>query len=346
MAIAWAAVGFGLVASLSFLAWAVSVERDERRTTADAQASAEPSASARIKQDDREVTGAFIVAADGASQSGWPADDGILDMLDDTAGDCIPADAPRSGAVVRLIARTDARAEHGTRIVAFEYQASGAAPLRFYGFTGHDGHRLFDEAGARSCGVGWQRPLSEMRRTSRFNPKRMHPILHRLMPHQGTDFGAAKGTPVYASYRGVVDWVGPHGAHGNWVSIIHPDGIETGYAHLSRFASGIKRGDHVHAHQIIGYVGSTGRSTGPHLHWSARRNGEWFDAESLLAHGGRGLEGGDRAAFLAVKANLDRRLDAIALPARVPAANGPGGSAPLVPTAPLAAPRVGLEPAQ
>jgi murein DD-endopeptidase MepM/ murein hydrolase activator NlpD len=134
------------------------------------------------------------------------------------------------------------------------------------------------------------------------------------MPHQGTDFGAPKGTPVYAAYRGVVTWAGPHGSHGIWVSIRHPDGIETGYAHLSRVAPGLKHGDVVSIHQVIGYVGSTGRSTGPHLHFSASKDGTFFDAETLLAHAAGVVSAADRPAFLATKAELDRRLDAIPLP--------------------------------
>jgi Peptidase family M23 len=174
--------------------------------------------------------------------------------------------------------------------------------------------------------------------TSRFNPKRMHPILHKLMPHQGTDFGADTGTPVYSAFRGVVSFVGPHGATGNWVGINHPNGVETGYAHLSRFAPGLKVGDKVGTHQLIGYVGSTGRSTGPHLHFSARKNGVFFDAETLQLDGERPVPVVDRQAFLAAKADLDRRLDAIPLPEPPPEQPKPVAASSAAPSAPDALP--------
>jgi murein DD-endopeptidase MepM/ murein hydrolase activator NlpD len=306
--------------SLGMFVWAVSVDGGgQRRAPPDVPATADPSAPVQVEpreQGEQEVAGAFVFGSDGASQSGWPIGDGILDAVDDALGDCLPVEGKRDGSAVRVIA-VKQRAKGPvtySRVVALEYRTPGAGWVRFYGFTGLEGPGIFDETGARSCSVGWQQPLAELRRTSRFNPQRMHPILRRLMPHQGTDFGAPMGTPVYASYRGVVDWVGPHGSHGNWVSINHPDGIETGYAHLSRFAPGLKRGDRVHAHQLVGYVGSTGRSTGPHLHWSARRDGAYFDAETLLSREGRGVPDADRAAFRTAKAGLDRRLDAIPLP--------------------------------
>jgi hypothetical protein len=134
------------------------------------------------------------------------------------------------------------------------------------------------------------------------------------MPHQGTDFGAPMGTPVYSAYRGIVDAVGPAGPSGNLVTITHANGITTGYAHLSKFAAGIKHGDKVGTHQLVGYVGTTGRSTGPHLHFSAKKDGKFFDAETLQLDGERVLPTQDRTAFLALKAELDRRLDAIPLP--------------------------------
>lgn len=328
--IVWTALGFSLAGSLAFLGWAVQRERELRHGAVETPATADPSASVRVVESSepapRDATGAFVLGPDGATQWGWALDGGILDALDDAVGKCLPANEQREGAVVRVVARAE-RSEGNvvryTRIVALEYQAPGALPARFYGFDAGRGGEVFDGRGARSCGVGWQAPLAELRRTSPFNPKRMHPILHRLMPHQGTDYGAALGTPVYASYRGVVDWVGPHGSHGNWVTVVHPDGVETGYAHLSKFARGIKRGDHVHAHQIIGFVGSTGRSTGPHLHWSARKDGAYFDAETLLGKVGPGVPESLRAAFLAAKAELDRRLDGIPPPGPKPATSGP-----------------------
>jgi murein DD-endopeptidase MepM/ murein hydrolase activator NlpD len=255
--------------------------------------------------------GAAVLGAAGA------IDEGTADAIDDAVGSCLPGETDREGATVRFLAEEGAQGS--PRLVALEYRATGAPPVRYYGFPGRDGSGYFDETGLRACSLGWQSPLAHLRRTSRFDPQRMHPILHRRMPHEGTDFGAPKGTPVYASYRGVVDWAGPHGSHGNWVAVVHPDGIETGYAHLSKIVPGLKRGDRVRAHQLVGWVGSTGRSTGPHLHFSARKDGVYFDGETLLARADHSVPGVDRAAFLTAKAEADRQLDAIALPAEAPA---------------------------
>jgi hypothetical protein len=108
--------------------------------------------------------------------------------------------------------------------------------------------------------------------------------------------------------------VGPLGPCGNAVEISHPNGITTGYCHMSRFVPSLKRGDKVGTHQLIGYVGATGRASGPHLHFFAKKNGVFFDAQTLLVEGERTVPGPDRAAFIAAKADLDKRLDAIPLP--------------------------------
>jgi hypothetical protein len=117
-----------------------------------------------------------------------------------------------------------------------------------------------------------------------------------------------------------VSYLGPGGAAGNLLKIMHGDGIETGYAHLSRYASGIKVGDKVRRMQTIGYVGSTGRSTGPHLHFSAQRDGKFFDAETLNLDGMRVLSAEQREQFVRVVAKYNPLLDAIALPAPLPGA--------------------------
>ncbi|WP_437998996.1 M23 family metallopeptidase [Sorangium sp. So ce185] len=228
----------------------------------------------------------------------------------------------RRGAVVRAVADV-ARAPEEPRVLALDVRAAGQPEARFYRFDGGATGRLVDEDGREPVPSPWQAPLPTLRRTSPFNPKRMHPILHRVVPHEGTDYGAPSGTPVYAALEGTVSWVGPHGGHGKWVAIQHDNGVETGYAHLSRYAAGLKRGDHVATHQLVGYVGSTGRSTGPHLHFSASRNGVYFDAETLLATRLRELPADQRDAFRTEKGELDRELDGIGDP--LPAAPRPGG---------------------
>jgi hypothetical protein len=158
----------------------------------------------------------------------------------------------------------------------------------------------------------------------------MHPILKKIMPHEGTDFGSPSGTPVGASSFGTVTFVGFAGPTGNFVRILHPGDIETGYAHLSRFAEGLKVGDKVKRLQLIGYVGSTGRSTGPHLHFSAKRAGKFIDPESLNLDGLRTLEQRERPQFEQTKTEYNKLLEAIALPAPLTTPKPANASAPSV----------------
>ena len=154
---------------------------------------------------------------------------------------------------------------------------------------------FYDETGRATHG-GWLRtPLRYDHISSPFNPRRMHPILRRIVPHQGVDYSAGSGTPVWAAADGTVTFVGPRGANGNLVSLRHDNGYETHYAHLSRFASGLARNATVRQRQVIGYVGSTGRSTGPHLHFGLKRNGRFVDPQAELNGPGRMLP----AAYLA-----------------------------------------------
>lgn len=123
-------------------------------------------------------------------------------------------------------------------------------------------------------------PLRHVRITSKFTYRRWHPILKRYRPHHGTDFGARRGTPLLAVYSGKVSFAGRMGGYGKVVKIKHPRGYESLYAHQSRIK--VRRGQYVKKGQIIGYVGSTGRSTGPHLHFGLKRNGRWVNPMKVL----------------------------------------------------------------
>ncbi|HYP89294.1 MAG TPA: M23 family metallopeptidase, partial [Polyangiaceae bacterium] len=188
--------------------------------------------------------------------------------------------------------------------------------LRLYYSDAPNIRGYYDRDGRAPFEGGWRKPVKDAPRTSPFNPHRVHPVLHKVMPHQGTDFGAPAGTPVGASSFGTVSFVGPAGASGNLVKVMHPGGVETGYAHLSRFAEGLRVGDKVKRMQIIGYVGSTGRSTGPHLHFSASRDGAFFDAETLNLDGMRSLTTEERALLSPLLSKYDPMLDAIPMPER------------------------------
>lgn len=116
-------------------------------------------------------------------------------------------------------------------------------------------------------------PVEFSRVSSNFSRARYHPILHRMRAHQGTDFAAPIGTRIKASGDGVVDFVGRKGGYGNVVVLKHDNGISTVYGHLSKFERGLRRGQKVTQGDIIGYVGMTGLSTGPHLHYEFLQNG-------------------------------------------------------------------------
>jgi murein DD-endopeptidase MepM/ murein hydrolase activator NlpD len=120
-------------------------------------------------------------------------------------------------------------------------------------------------------------PLAFSRVTSRFSMSRMHPVLGRRMPHYGVDYGAPVGTPVQVTADGVVTLAGRNGGGGNTVRVRHANGYETNYLHLSRYGPGIRSGVRVSQGQVIGYVGSTGLSTGPHLDYRVRHNGSWIN---------------------------------------------------------------------
>ncbi len=123
-------------------------------------------------------------------------------------------------------------------------------------------------------------PLRHVRITSHFSYRRWHPILHRYRPHHGTDFGARRGTPLLAVNNGRVSYAGWMRGYGKVVKIKHGGGYESLYAHQSRIR--VRRGQYVRKGQIIGYVGSTGRSTGPHLHFGLMRYGRWINPMKVL----------------------------------------------------------------
>ena len=123
-------------------------------------------------------------------------------------------------------------------------------------------------------------PLRHARITSSFSYRRWHPILHRYRPHHGTDFGARRGTPLLAVNDGRVSYAGWMRGYGKVVKIRHAGGYESLYAHQSRIR--VRVGEHVTKGQVIGYVGSTGRSTGPHLHFGLMKNGRWIDPMKVL----------------------------------------------------------------
>lgn len=133
-------------------------------------------------------------------------------------------------------------------------------------------------------------PINGARLSSGYGMRR-HPILGYSRMHRGTDFAAPTGTPILAAGDGTVVRAGPFSSFGNYVRIRHANGYETAYAHMSRFARGVRSGTRVRQGQVIGYVGTTGRSTGPHLHYEVLRRGAQINPVNLRVANGRNLTG-------------------------------------------------------
>lgn len=170
---------------------------------------------------------------------------------------------------------------YGT-IYALEYHGEKTGTVRaFWHESKATQGDFFDEQG-RALHGGWLRtPLRYDHVSSGFGV-RFHPVLKRKLAHDGIDYAAQVGTPVRAAAAGTVRLVGMHGANGNLIAITHPHGFETFYAHLSRFMPNIKPGTRVKQRQQIAFVGSTGRSTGPHLHFALKRAERFIDPNTQL----------------------------------------------------------------
>jgi len=160
---------------------------------------------------------------------------------------------------------------------------------------------MFFRANGESAKKGLMRtPVDGAHETSGFG-LRLHPILGYSRLHQGTDFGAASGTPIMAAAAGTVTFAGWHGGHGNYVQVLHHPGLMTAYGHMSKFA--VKPGAKVAQGQVIGYVGSTGLSTGPHLHYEVWVNQKPVDPTNIKFTGGTTLAGSEMGRF---RSEMDR----------------------------------------
>jgi murein DD-endopeptidase MepM/ murein hydrolase activator NlpD len=152
-------------------------------------------------------------------------------------------------------------------------------------------------------------PLRFSRITSRFTGRRFHPILKTYRPHYGVDYGAPTGTPVRVTANGVVRFAARDRGGGNTVKVRHPNGYLTAYLHLSRFASGIRSGHRVSQGDVIGYVGSTGLATGPHLDYRIQRDGRWINPLTLDNKPAEPISEEQLPAFLAWRDELRLALE-------------------------------------
>jgi murein DD-endopeptidase MepM/ murein hydrolase activator NlpD len=195
------------------------------------------------------------------------------------------------------------------KILAAEY-AGRAGTYQAYFWNG----AYFDENGQSLTRSMLKTPLKFARVSSGFNPKRMHPVLHRVKGHFGTDFAAPVGTPVWAAADATVVSVGPAGGAGNLVVLDHGGGLKTYYMHLLRFAKGLQPGQRVKQKQVIGYVGATGLATGPHLHLGVQQGGAWVDWNKLKPRRAAPVPRAQLAAFRAAIAPEQATLARVLTP--------------------------------
>ena len=183
------------------------------------------------------------------------------------------------------------------RILAADLRIAGKA-MPAYRFKDSKGvESFYDEAGNSLKRAFLRAPVQFRRISSNFSRSRFHPVLNRYRSHQGTDYSAAPGTPVMAAGNGTVQRAGRSGGYGNLVELSHANGVTTRYGHLRGFAKGVRAGTRVTQGQVIGYVGSTGLATGPHLHYEFRVNGVARDSRRIDMGNGEPVSGADRAAF-------------------------------------------------
>lgn len=165
----------------------------------------------------------------------------------------------------------------------------------------------FDEKGRSMKKFLMKTPVDGARISSGFG-MRKHPILGYTKFHEGVDFAAPKGTPIYAAGNGKVEIAGWVRGYGNFVRLKHANGFETGYGHMSAFAKGIHPGVRVHQGEVIGYVGSTGRSTGPHLHYEISINGKKVNPLGIKVPTGTQLAGKDLKNYQATRSHIMQEM--------------------------------------
>lgn len=190
------------------------------------------------------------------------------------------------------------------KVLHYAQLTLGGKTKTYYRFTDADGQTdYYDEQGRSATKSLLKTPVSGFKLTSGFGMRR-HPLLGYNKMHTGIDFGAPYGTPIRAAGTGKIKVAGRFGSYGIAVKLQHSGNYETLYAHMSRLADGIRPGGSVRQGQVVGYVGSTGRSTGPHLHYEVRMKDRPVNPTRIKASGGRQLAGKDMKSFQSLKTRI------------------------------------------
>ncbi|MGE3867434.1 MAG: peptidoglycan DD-metalloendopeptidase family protein [Hyphomonadaceae bacterium] len=200
-------------------------------------------------------------------------------------------------------------------------------PKAYYYFQGPEEKQgsWYDQSGRSARKSLMKTPIDGARLTSGFG-MRLHPILGYSKMHRGVDFGAGTGTPIRAAGDGVVVRASYFGSYGNYVRIRHENRYETAYAHMSRFGAGMRAGARVRQGQIIGFVGSTGRATGPHLHYEVLYKNAQVNPVTLKLATGRNLAGRELDMFKQERDRIDAARNGGANTALIASASSPGVS--------------------
>ncbi len=210
---------------------------------------------------------------------------------------------------------------HDGEIVFAALTLSGSRNA-IYAYTTSDGiSDFFNEKGRSARKALLRTPIDGARLSSRYG-RRRHPILGYDKMHRGLDFAAPPGTPIYAGGNGTIEYAGRKGAYGKYIRIRHNNQYSTAYAHMKGYARNIRGGKRVKQGQVIGYVGTTGRSTGPHLHYEILRGGRQVNPMRVKMPSGRRLEGEELERFQAVRMEIERQVAALA--ATIELASRPG----------------------
>lgn len=202
-----------------------------------------------------------------------------------------------------------ARDHNGEIVKAGDLFYTSFAPrgntMDYWLFADAEGHENFYDADGKTAKRKLRAtPINGARLSSSYGSRR-HPILGYRRMHSGVDFAAPRGTPILAAGSGTVERANRYGSFGNYIRIRHSDGYQTAYAHLQGFASGIRAGTRVRQDQVIGYVGTTGRSTGPHLHYEVIHNGNKINPRRLSQLDGRPLDTAQIPAFESRRAEIE-----------------------------------------
>ncbi len=207
---------------------------------------------------------------------------------------------------LEVIYSADAETENSE--ILYAALTLGNTTHRFYRFRSPDGAiEYYDPDGKSAQKFLMRKPVTKGRFTSGFGMRR-HPILKRYRMHRGVDWAAPRGTPILASGNGVVEKIGRASGYGRHITLKHLNGYKTTYNHMSGYLKGLKRGDNVKQGQVIGYVGSTGLSTGPHLHYEVLVNGRFVDPMKIRVPRGRELKGAEMVAFTQERERIDELL--------------------------------------